>query len=353
MAARCLRASLVLASAIAAVSAPSARARQDTSRFTAYETAVVAFQTHGDTTPARRLAESWTHQQFEGAVELVRRETPSLTRPASLLHLVVALAVVESDPEEALWHVHLGERLLDRLARDPPTSPADFVARWSVVASSIFQARTDVSRARAALEFGLARRPRDFRVRHHAGVIEDLASLLAANDDTGLADRRSTAARRATYRHMASAEREYRQSLAMAPDNAPARIRLGRLLHRRGRFADARQEFERARALRLTASEHYLLMLFLSSTHEAEGETALARAALQEAVRVAGGQQGAWLALAQFEERSGHPDRARGVIAQGLVRTRRADTDAWWDYRHGGFDIEGLTWLRDTTPASR
>lgn len=351
MTARRLRAALMLATAIA-VAAPVARARQDPFRLAAYEAAVEAFQTHGDTAPARRIAESWTHQQFEAAVAHVRRDTPSLARPASLLHLAAALAVVESDAQEALWHVHLGAQLLERLARDPPTNP-DFVARWSVVASSIFQARTDVSRARAALEFGLTRRPRDFRVRQHAGVIEDLASLLAANDDTGLADRRSTAARRATYRHMASAEREYRESLALAPDNASARIRLGRLLHRRGRFGDARLEFARARVLPLTASEHYLLLLFLSSTHEAEGDTTLARAALQECVRVAGNQQGAWLALAQFEERSGHPDRARGVIAQGLVRTRRADTDAWWDYRHGGFDSEGLTWLRDTTRALR
>ncbi len=102
----------------------------------------------------------------------------------------------------------------------------------------------------------------------------------------------------------------------------------------------------------LPTGERYLLLLFLSSTYEALNDAALARAALQEGVRVAGNQQGAWLALAQFEERSGHPERARGVIAQGLVQGRRSDTDAWWDYRHGGFDSEGLEWLRGIARSS-
>lgn len=74
-----------------------------------------------------------------------------------------------------------------------------------------------------------------------------------------------------------------------------------------------------------------------------------ARARRAAGGRARGGDSaGAWLALAQFEERSGQPERARGVIAQGLVHARRADADAdaWWDYRHGGFDREGLAWLR-------
>jgi tetratricopeptide (TPR) repeat protein len=337
---------LALAVVLAVTSSASAAARQSAQLEASYEAAVVAFQTAGDTAQAHRLVASWTHQQFETAVARSRRESPQLGRPASLLHLEIALALVETDPDEALWQIRLGEQLLESLARAQPAPTEDFVARWSVVASSVFQARTDVPRARAALAFGLASRPRDARVRQHAGTIEDLASLVAENDDTGLADRKGTEARRLTLRLIGRAEREYRESLAIAPDYAPARIRLGRLLHRRDRLQDARAELERARAGVLPTGERYLLLLFLSATYEALKEPALARAALQEGVRVAGNQQGAWLALAQFEERSGHPERARGVIAQGLVHGRRSDTDAWWDYRHGGFDSEGLTWLR-------
>ena len=353
MAARRLAEALALATVVALVSSSPAAARQDRRLDAPYTAAVVAFQRDGDTVPARRLATSWTHQQFEAAVARTRRDSPQLARPASLLHLELALAMVESDPDEALWHVRLGQQLLEPLSRAHAAAQDDFVARWSVVTSTVFQARTDLSRARAALAFGLQHRPRDARVRQHAAMIEDLESLLTDNDDMGLADRRSTAARRAAYRHMASAEREYRAALEISPGLAPARIRLGRLLHRRDRLVEARQEFERARAAVLTTGERYLLLLFLASTYEALGEDALARTALQEAVRLAGTRQVGWLALAQFEERTGHPDRARGVIAQSLARGRQTDADEWWDYRHGGFDREGLEWLRDVVRSSR
>jgi len=353
MATRRLAEVLALTTVVATACWTPAHARQDRRLDAPYTAAVEAFRTDGDTLPARRLLAAWTRQQVETAVARSRRDSPPLSRPASLLHLELALMTVEGAPDDALWHVRLGQQLLEPLARAPAAAPDDFVARWSVVASSVFQARTDLSRARAALASGQQHRPRDARVRQHAAMIEDLESLLTDNDDMGLADRRSTAARRAAYRHMASAEREYREALEISPGLAAARIRLGRLLHRRERFAEARQEFERARAAVLTTGERYLLLLFLSSTYEALGDDALARAALQDAVRVAGTRQVGWLALAQFEERAGHPERARGVIAQGLAGGRRADADEWWDYRHGGFDHEGLEWLRDVVRSSR
>jgi len=337
---------LALAFALTAAEGAPARAGQSSPTSAAYEKALDVYMASGNVAPARNLIASSTRRQIEAAVGSLRASTPARALAASILHLELAIDVVEPAPDDAMWHVRLGEQLIDAAARDGLAAATESLARWSVVASSVFQVRTDVDRARAALAFGLARRPRDAAVRLHAGIVEDLASLVTENDDSGLADRKSTSARRATYRHLANAERAYRETLTLAPDLATARIRLGRLLHRRGRFADARREFERARAGTLSDTERYLLLLFLSSTYEALDEPALARAALQEAVRAAGSQQGAWLALAQFEERSGQPERARGVIAQGLVHARRADADAWWDYRHGGFDREGLAWLR-------
>lgn len=342
-----------LAAALVAAASVTALARQDAPTASSYSAAVAAYVETGDPEPARRVAASSTRRQLESAVGRLRTEAPRLAFAASVLHLELALGAVEASPDDAMWLVRLGQQLLDAAVR-AGGSPADVaVARWSVVASSVFQARTDVDRARAVLAYGLDRRPRDAMVRLHAGIVDDLASLLTDNDDHGLADRQSTSARRATARHMASAERAYREALAIAATTHAATIRLGRLLHRRGRFGDARQVFEQAQAATLSTTERYLLLLFLSATYEALDEPALARAALSDAVRVAGNQQGAWLALAQFEERAGHPERARGVIDQGLVRARRADTDAWWDYRHGGFDSEGLAWLRGIVRSRR
>ena len=146
---------LALATALAVVVTAPAHARQETLLQASYEAAVVALQTEGDAAPAHRLAAAWTHRQFEIAAARTRWESPRLARPASLLHLELALAAVETDPDEALWQIRLGDHLLELVARAQPVPADDFVARWSVVASSVFLARTDPPRARAALAFGL------------------------------------------------------------------------------------------------------------------------------------------------------------------------------------------------------
>lgn len=328
-------------------------ADQPASPATAYAAAVRHFQSTGDPSAARRLSTAWTRAQFESAIARTRDTAPHLSRAASVLQLELALTLAESAPDDALFHLGLGERLLAALASEPQAASDDFVARWSVVASSIFQARTDLPRARTALALGRTRRSSDARVRLSAGTIEDLASLVSEDQDTGLADRRATATRRDTVRFMAAAEREYRAALGWQPDLAPARIRLGRLLHRRARFVDARRELETAAVLPLATGDRYLLRLFLAATYDALGDIAAARAHLRDAVREASNRQTGWIALAQLEARSGRPDDARGVIAQSLRYAPAPQTDEWWDYRHGGFDMEGMAWLRRLAASSR
>lgn len=309
-----------------------------------YESAVTALQQRRDAVPALQLAQEWTRKQFETAVARPLA-SQDLERAAALLHLEIASR--ETDADNALFHVRLGERVLAPLAKDEGT-PADFVARWSAVASSVFLARTDVVRARAALSIGRDRRSHDAHVRMAAGAIDDLASL--AFDAEGrrpvLLDRSAALAvsRRATL--LARAEGEYRAAVNVAPDLGPARIRLGRILARRGKLEEARAEFEVARTRALSTGERYLLLLFLAAVYEEVGDSGLARASLTEAVDIAGDRQGSWMALAQLEERDGHARRARGLVAAGLARTRADSIDEWWEYRNGGFDRAGFAWLR-------
>lgn len=326
---------------------PVPAAAQDAASLVArYDAAVTALQ-HRDFGPVERLTRDWGRREFETAVSRTRLETPASLQAAALLHLEVAVRVVEASAEDALFHVRLGQRLLTPLAKQDG-APGDFVARWSSVASSVFLARTDPVRARLALTFALDHRPRDARVRLASGAIDDLGSLALDVDDPSarLIDRRAAAATRGRARLLASAEQEYRTAATLAPDLAIARIRLARVLFRREQADAARRELEAVRDASMSIGDRYLWLLFSSAVDTSLGDPARARTHLEEAVQIAIDRQGSWMALAQLEEREGRPERARAVVEEGLAFRRATLSDEWWEYRNGRFDQEGMTWLR-------
>lgn len=325
----------------------SPAAAQDASALASrYDGAVTALQ-HKDFGPVDRLTRDWGRREFETAVARARLETPAAMQAAAQLHLEVAVRVVEASAEEALFHVRLGQRILTPLARQDG-APGDFVARWASVASSVFLARTDPVRARLALTFALDHRPRDARVRLALGAIADLGSLALDVDDASerLVNRRAAAATRDRARLLAAAEQEYRTAATLAPDLAIARIRLARVLFRRDQPDAARRELEAVGEASLSIGDRYLWLLFSSAVDSSLGDVARARTHLEEAVQIAIDRQGAWMALAQLEEREGRPERARAVVDEGLAFRRASITDEWWEYRNGRFDQEGMTWLR-------
>lgn len=311
-----------------------------------YDAAVTALQ-HRDFGPVERLTRDWGRREFEAAVSRARLDTAPTMQAAALLQLEVAVRTVEGSAEEALFHVRLGQRILTPLAKQPGAN-GDFVARWSAVASSVFLARTDPVRARLVLTFALDHRPKDAGVRLALGAIDDLGSLALDVDDPGerLVNRRAAAATRDRARLLAAAEQEYRTAATLAPDLAIARIRLARVLFRRGQPDAARRELDTVRDATLSIGDRYLWLLFSSAVDTTLGDTARARAHLEEAVEIAIDRQGAWMALAQLEERDGRPDRARAVVEEGLAFRRANANDEWWEYRNGRFDQEGMTWLR-------
>lgn len=313
-----------------------------------YDAAVTALQ-HRDFGPLERLTRDWDRRAFETAVSRARVETPAAMQAAAQLHLEVAVRVVEASADEALFHVRLGQRILTPLARQDG-APGDFVARWASVASSVFLARTDPVRARVALTFALDHRPRDARVRLASGAIDDLGSLALDVDDASerLVNRRAAAATRDRARLLAAAEQEYRVAATLAPDLAIARIRLARVLFRRDQPEAARRELETVGDASLSIADRYLWLLFSSAVDTSLGDVARARIHLEEAVQIAIDRQGAWMALAQLEEREGRPERARAIVEEGLAFRRANLTDEWWEYRNGRFDQEGMSWLRTT-----
>lgn len=311
-----------------------------------YDAAVTALQRR-DFGPVERLTRDWGRREFETAVSRARFDAPTAMQAAAQLHLEVAVRVVEASPDEALFQIRLGQRVLTPLARQDG-APGDFVARWAAVASSVFLARTDPVRARVALTFALDHRPRDARVRLASGAIDDLGALALDVDDASarLVDRRAAAATRNRARLLASAETEYRTAVTLAPDLAIARIRLARVLFRRDQPDAARRELDAVSLTSLSVGDRYLWLLFASAVDTALDDIARARTRLEEAVQVAIDRQGSWMALAQLEERDGRPERARAIVEEGLAFRRAGISDEWWEYRNGRFEQEGMTWLR-------
>jgi len=140
------------------------------------------------------------------------------------------------------------------------------------------------------------------------------------------------------------AEKLYRESLERDPNRAEARIRLGRVLNRRGRHQDAIVELRRA----TMATKNRLLLyygnLFLGEAADALGLTEEARRAYERAGELFELAQSPRLALSSMATRAGDRSGALAAIETvlGGDQPERAD-DPWWSYYTSQTrDIEGV-----------
>jgi len=146
-----------------------------------------------------------------------------------------------------------------------------------------------------------------------------------------------------------NAERLFRESLERDPDRAEARIRLGRVLGRRGRHQEAIVELRRA----LMGTKNRLLLyygnMFLGAEADALGVADEARQAYERAGELYPLAQSPRLALSTLATRTGDRAGALSAIEPVLGRDepQRAD-DPWWGYYTSqARDLEGvLTALR-------
>jgi tetratricopeptide (TPR) repeat protein len=129
------------------------------------------------------------------------------------------------------------------------------------------------------------------------------------------------------------AERLFRQSLERNPMRIETRIRLGRVLGRRGRHEEAARVLRQA----LTATENRLLLyygnMFLGAEAEALGRADEARQAYGRAAALYSLAQSPRLALSALATRAGDRTSALRTIESVLNRddVDQAD-DPWWSY---------------------
>ena len=130
------------------------------------------------------------------------------------------------------------------------------------------------------------------------------------------------------------AEHFLRQALALAPDHAEARLRLGHMLGELGRHDEAAAELRSSLEARLDRDQLYLAHLFLGRAEQALGRRDEAKRRYEQAATLYPRAQSPRLALGQLARESG--DRAGALRAvqhvtaplpSGLDRT-----DPWWSY---------------------
>lgn len=124
-----------------------------------------------------------------------------------------------------------------------------------------------------------------------------------------------------------AAEKRYRQALALDPTLVEARIRLGRVLTRLDRPADAVAELEAAVGQASDPTDAYLAHLLAGRAEEGRGRLEEAIGHHRKATAALPGAEAGWVALAHALDRIG--DRGPGTVA--VARVVAADSECELD----------------------
>ena len=133
---------------------------------------------------------------------------------------------------------------------------------------------------------------------------------------------------------LARAETDLRASLAIAPDQVEARLRLGRVLQQQGRIPEAR-ELLTSVARAEDARQVYLAALFLGRLEDEAGQPAAAAEWYDKAAARIPSGQAARIAASELRHRAG--DRRQAIAdLQSAIGGRETD-DPWWMYFYGEY----------------
>jgi tetratricopeptide (TPR) repeat protein len=129
------------------------------------------------------------------------------------------------------------------------------------------------------------------------------------------------------------AEQLYKRALERSPGLIEARVRLGRVLGRRGRHEEAIAQLQQGRAAGEPLVRFYA-HLFLGGEFEAVGKGAEARESYERATAIAPTAQSPLLALSRLADQAGDRTAAREWIARLLKLPAQDEerADPWWVY---------------------
>jgi tetratricopeptide (TPR) repeat protein len=245
------------------------------------------------------------------------RNLPSRKSPGGPLRFRVR--VNDGPQTDVDRHFEFGRTLLDSVrvqaARGRAGPGADETVRlWYVAIGSYLQAT-------GAMDFGHVQRslqlfPRDAEVLFFAACLREMASspqglsvLRAIEPSKGM-----TSSVRDEGAALREAERLFRLALDRDPLHVETRLRLGRVLGRRGRHEEAARELRQARAATESMLLQYYANMFMGAELETLGRTKEARDAYELAADTYRKAQAPRLALSAMAARAGDRTEARRVI---------------------------------------
>lgn len=237
---------------------------------------------------------------------------------------------------EPNWNLEFGRTLLDDVQPSPRADA--FTGAWYHAVSAYLIGKAWLGVARPHIDRALTLRPDD------PWLVFDNATLVEA---LGLAQAQAFAATaklpggvRLEVPSAGASESQaidlYKRALTLAPTLVEARVRYGRVLSQRGRFAEAVTELQRAISDTRDTELLYFAHLFAARAEQGLNHDAEAVAHCRSAVALFPQAQSAQVALSFALLRSGDaPGAAELISAIRLLPTEENRRDPWWMYDLG------------------
>jgi len=344
-----MRTAAIVAAGVAIVTAvPAAQAGDEV-----YRKVIDDYRRTGAVATAVTPLLGWSPPQLELAVKSViaRADTAEL-EAAATLHLEIGIAVAGLNPASAVGYFDHASRLIAAtlppeairkgLSAERLTEIAEVQATVLRVAASVFLSLYDVRRARPLVTAARRIAPRSAAILCLAGTADEIDS---GGYDPSVWDALAQRMRvgRERSRLLLLAENSYKKALAIDPGFALAHIRLGRVQFLQNNFREARTSLQAGRDLAREPRHKFLAALFMGTLQQTQNDLAGARQSFEQALAIMPQSQNAVAALSYVELMAGHTDRAQQISRDFASATH---DQAWWAYKTGALDLEGLQWLR-------
>jgi tetratricopeptide (TPR) repeat protein len=270
---------------------------------------------------------------------------PRLLTAAIMLHTEVFFIRAEAHPAPAydpyIRSAHSLVRLLIDAGRDGERGVGEaeriFARDWFLLLIAFQHGRSEIGWSRAYIEEALKLFPKDPHVTLARGsdyeMLSDMrAGYLRTIDSEGGLRGQSKVN---PGRELEQAVRWFEQAIALEPALVEARLRLGRVLLRRGEYDRAAKELDAARQSAPWKELQYLALVFRGMVEAARGGYEGAESFYADARRMLPRGQTAAIASAEAAYLRGRVSEAAATIQATLLQ--RGKEDPWWVYISGEY----------------
>lgn len=264
--------------------------------------------------------------------------------------LLTEMAIERTRPQVVAWYdpyfaaARALVRRLSQMADDGRDGAAEaerrFARDWYLLVASFRHARSEAGWSRAYLAEARELFPKDPEVLLVSGSDHEMVSHVNAGylRRFNAAGQGGSESRINPEKELEEAEKYFKQAAVLAPDLVEARLRLGRVLMRRGDPDSAARELRSA--LERTVQDpdrytyvQYLAWMFLGMVEVDRGNLESAEKSYGEALRLFPRAQAIRVAMSELAYLSGRDAEAAAQVVSMLQSSAR--DDPWWTYLLG------------------